>query len=323
MPGHRRSVWVPGALAIALGLTGILPRPAGATRWGPEEPWGESPAPEARSPTAASPLQTEPGDSTASPPSTTSDDPAQAIEALLIESGNQRAVGDPGPMLARIAEAIEQLDDATIRRDPDLRAVLLLELATVHDVSFDRDLDVEHLRQARAALDRLIAETELHGYAASLVDQALAARDRIDDRLLDAESTLPSAEPAELSAAPPPVDHAGSPRSGRGLRITGWTLAGLAAGTGAASIAGLVRGTAATRQLQGATAPTDEPVRVEAFEQGHASNRLALAAGMATAALTVAATTTLVIGYVLRRRARVRRTARVPALPWLLGGGHS
>ncbi|MCA9706440.1 MAG: hypothetical protein KDK70_11375 [Myxococcales bacterium] len=243
------------------------------------------------------------------------DEPAaRAVEALLLEASNHRAVGDPAPMIPRVEQGLETLDATTVLRDPDLRAALLLELATLHDEAFDRDADLEHLRSARALLDRLVAETELHGYAASLVDEALAARDRVDDRLLGAEALEPDSPPMTTDGAAAPDRGRAPIRTGRGLRITGWVLGGAALGAAAASLAGLALGASATRTVRGTTAPMDEPTRIEAIARGHQGNRLALGAGIAASALLVGSATTLVIGYVLRRRARRGRpTTRRPS----------
>ncbi|MEM9459849.1 MAG: hypothetical protein AAGF11_37075 [Myxococcota bacterium] len=213
-------------------------------------------------------------------------------------------------MLGPLEAALDDLDPATVRRDPDLRAALLLELALAHDGSFAYDVNVEHLRLARALLDRLVAETEQHGYAASLVDQALAMRDRIDDRLLNTEA-------AEDGATVPPTNN---PRSslpptsattvGRGWWIAGWTLSGLSLGLAATSAAGLGLGAAAHTQVRDTRRPQDEPTRITAIERGRRSNQLALGAGIAASALLVGGVTALVVGTLLRRRARRERTTR-------------
>jgi len=295
MSRHRVRGRAAGVTSSILGLLGQL---------GLSSPVGAAPA------DGPPPVQAGAEDETSVPTAPAPDDDDTAPDSVLAEARARRHEGAPLTALPLLEEALERLDPATLRRDPDLRALLLLELATAHDASFSLDADVEHLHRARGLLDRLVAEAEVHGYAAVLVDRALSMRDRVDERLMlgpPSSAVIPrgaSSDGAEPSRR----------LAGRGWRIAGWTLTGLGLGATGASVAGLVLGRDANRDITQTDLPSHEPLRIDAIDRGQRSNRLAMGAGIAAGTLLTIGVTSVVIGLVLRRRARTGgRTARPTA----------
>lgn len=208
--------------------------------------------------------------------------------------------------------ALADFDPQALRREPDDRALLLLELSSAREQAYEREGDPEHLRIARDRLRQLLEESEIHGYAAPLVDRALAERDRIGERLLalpgpDTSPALRTTAPARSTTTTP----------GRGWMIAGGTLLGAGVGVSSLAFVGIAMGSRADANVARTTVPSTEAQRIEAIEQGQRGNRFAVAGTIAASTLVVAGLGALLLGVRARRKAK-----REPATHPLTRGSH-
>ncbi|MEM7157425.1 MAG: hypothetical protein AAF799_31560 [Myxococcota bacterium] len=227
--------------------------------------------------------------------------PTSALE----QARAQLQQDDPLAAIATLEGGLAELGPQALRREPDDRALLLLELSTALERAHDQQGDPAHLQRARDRLQQLLEESEIHGYAAPLVDRALAERDRMEERLLavpgpDTVSSRPLARPARSTPANP----------GRGWMIAGGTTMGVGVGVSSLAFVGVAMSSRADSAVARTTVPSTEAQRIDAIEQGQRGNRFAIAGTVAATALVVAGLGVLLWGVRVRRRAAPEPAAR-------------
>lgn len=283
-----------------------------------------APAPEAGAPTqtaAEAKDAADPAPDAAAP----SDEPAADPGAPPPSDADAKTLYDEGQALysaadypgavTKFTEALKLISRAGSTYPPDARGRLLYNLATAHDRSHNVDPDPVHLRKAIEVLQRIVDEAPVHGYEASLVEQAQAELARVRERLEQAESEANPPPPVETTTPPATTGAKDevNPNAGKALLISGIVVAGVGVACSALWIAGAVQGGNAEDDVRDTTLPSQEEDRRDAVDRGEQANTLATAGAIVSSVLIVAGVGLIVVGVLQRRKAK--RVTIVPGGP--------